>query len=421
MESDFLEIAPNPEAAARNARQASLQLAKMSGAERSRALEAMARALRERQNDILESNTLDLEVQREIEMPEVLQEWIKLTPERLQECAQILERLAEMADPMHRPFNPVYRLERCHTYCQLVPLGAIAFVCEAFPDLSAIAAGMCVRTGNSIVLRGSIESSYSNYAIAEALSVAIERELLPRGSIELVPASPDYPLSDLLAQDKLLSLIVPYGRSQLVRWVAQQAAAPVLQSTMGNCYLYWSASGNLDLARSIVLDSHRSQPDPVNAIEKVLASKDCNSARLSEFLSALQAKGFEVRGDESFVAAFPELKLAEPREWSEAYLTKTVAFRITENLAEAIDWINRYSSGHADTIVTESYPESSLFSSTIRSASVYVNASPRFWRAPKQRDAVFLGMSNQRGRDRGFIGLESMTALKQIVQGIEGA
>jgi glutamate-5-semialdehyde dehydrogenase len=299
-----------------------------------------------------------------------------------------------------------------------MPLGTIALIHEAFPELSAIAAGLCLKTGNSLILRGCSASSHSNTVIANALQNALEEAGLPAGCIEAISSDLGTTIQELVTQDQYINLVIPYGRPSLIEQVTQLATAPVLKSAMGNCYLYWSGSGDLDLVRWIILDSHSSEPDPVNAIEKVLVSPNQNSSMLVRLFNSLQEKGFELRGDKELFADFPEhLTPASNLEWKKPYLDKIVTFKVVADLAEAIAWINHYSSGHADCLVTESYQESRQFAMGIDSALVYINSSPRFSRNPKQGESVFLGISNQKGHRRGLIGLETFTTLKQVVQG----
>lgn len=404
-------------ATTRRAYQAALELGTTKGDVRSRAVRAIAQALKHYTDDILEANTLDLEASREMAVPEIILEWLKLTPERLDTTIQMLERLSELSDPIRRVMNASYQLEHSQTYCQLMPLGTIALIYEAFPELGAIAAGLCIKTGNSLILRGGSEASHSNAAIAKALQLALDDCGMPPGCLELLPAEQGSSLQDLVTQDRYVNLVIPYGRPSLVHQVVRCATAPVLRAGMGNCYLYWSPSGSLELARWMILDSHQSVPDPVNAIEKVLIHRNQKTSSLVMLWNNLTEKGFKIRADADLNAEFPELKLASDAEWSEPYLTKTVAFKRVESLDAAIAWINRYSSCHADCIVTESYQENRQFALGVNSASTYINASPRFSRNPARGDAVFLGMSNQKGQRRGFISLEALTTLKHIVQG----
>lgn len=400
--------------------QSSLALAALKGVNRSRALQFMSESLLERQDDILEANTLDLEVSREMAVPELVLEWLKLTPERLQTAGQILQRLAELSDPIQQVLNiPSYQVDQCHTYCQLMPLGVIALIYESFPELGAIAAGLCIRSGNSLILRGGPEASHSNRLIVEALQLGLEDAGLSADCIQLLPTDQGDLTRELVTQDRYINLVIPYGRSSLVQQVMRQATAPVLKTAIGNCYLYWAPSGSLEIARTMILESHLSEPDSVNAVEKVLIHRDHSSASLVMLCNGLREKGFKLKGDELLVSEFPELfpARAESAEWGQAYLNDTIAFKVVNKLETAINWINQYSSGHADSLATESYQESRQFALGVNSAMVYINASPRFYRNPKRGSPIALGMSNQKGHRRGLISLETLTTVKHIVQG----
>jgi glutamate-5-semialdehyde dehydrogenase len=404
--------------ALKRAYQASIELEKVKGVKRSEGIFLMAQGLEKAFDDILEANTLDLEMSREMAIPDLILHWLKLTPERLENVIELLYHLKELSDPIQRLMNAPYQLQPSQTYCQLMPLGVIAFVYEAFPELSAIAAGFCLKTGNSIILRGCNEASHSNQIIIETLQNALEEAELPCGCIEALSCEEGASIEELVTEDHYINLVIPYGRPSLIQQVSQLSTAPVLKTTMGNCYLYWSSSGDLELTRSIILDSHKSQPDPVNAIEKVLIDGNQKSSSLSRLFSSLKEYNFELRGDESLLEDYPEyLTMAAPKDWKIPYLKKIIAFKVVDNITEAIELINRNSSGHADCIVTESYQESRQFAMGLDSALVYINSSPRFVRNPLEGESIFLGMSNQKGYHRGLIGLESFMTLKQIVQG----
>jgi glutamate-5-semialdehyde dehydrogenase len=417
MTIEAFDDSPETMKSAKRAHQASLKLGITKGTERSLAVLAMAQSLERSFDDILEANTLDLEASREMAVPELILDWLKLTPSRLENTVKVLLKLWEIPDPLREIKSLSYQQEDCQSYSQLIPLGVIGFIYEAFPDLGAIAAGFCIKAGNSIILKGSTEASNSNKAIISVLQTAISEVGLPESCIQLITAEHGTSIRDLITQDQYVNLVIPYGRSSLVQQVMRQGTCPVLKSTMGNCYLYWSLNSSLDMARWMILDSHKSEPDPVNAIEKVLVHRQTLATSLSTLYSSLKEKGFEIKGDAELVAAFPQLQLAKDSEWGCPYLNRTVAFKVVDNLELAIAWINQYSNGHADSIVTESYQESRQFALGVNSASIYINASPRFSRNPGRGESVFLGMSNHKGHQRGFIGLETLTSVKQIIQG----
>lgn len=397
---------------------AAIKLAQISGSKRRLGISAIAEAIASSRDEILESNTIDLEMSREMAIAEPIADWLKLTPERLEMTIAILKRLSKAADPTRRLINAPYQLEPSQTYSQLVPLGTIALIYEAFPELAAIAAGLCLKTGNSLITRGGSTASNSNQTIATIIQKALASTELPSGTIENISADSDISVQELVTQDRYINLVIPYGRPSLVQQVAEKATAPVLKTAIGNCYLYWSQSGSLELTRQMIVDSHDGEPDAVNAIEKVLINQEVKSSLLQSLFNSLQQSGLKLRGDEVLVERFPEfLSLMKPEEWSKPYLTKIVAFRLIDSLPQAIFWINRYSSGHADSIVTKSYQEGRQFVQGIDSALVYLNTSPKFSRIPEEGEDVFLGMSNQKGYRRGLISVETFTTIKQIVQG----
>jgi glutamate-5-semialdehyde dehydrogenase len=400
------------------ANQAFIKLRSINSIERNRVVQQIAQQLEESFDEILEANTLDLETNREMAVPEIIVNWIKLTPERLESAVKILERLSRLSYPTQHIINALYQSDMSETYTQLMPLGVVAFIYEALPELAAIAAGFCIKTGNCIILKGCGSATYSNAAIFKVLQNTIAGTKLPTECIQFISSEQGITNQELVTQDQYINLVIPYGRSSLVKQVVEQATTPVLRSAIGNCYLYWSASQDLELVRSIIVDSHSSEPDPVNAIEKVLVDDTIKPSSLVRLFNLLKENSFTLKGEINIFQQFPEhLSIAKTIDWHTAYLNKTVAFKFVNNLAEAVDWINLYSSGHANCIVTESYQESQYFAQKLDSALIYINSSPKFERSPLKGESIFLGMSNQKGYRRGLIGLETFTTIKQVVQG----
>ncbi len=383
---------------------------------RERAIEAMVTALKAASQDILEANTLDLEASRELEISDLLLDWLKLTPERLQRYIDLLSRLGQLPS-MYGSSDLGSQTSERHSYSQVKPLGTIAFLYEALPELATLIAGMSIKTGNSLLLRGGAEARHSNLAIATALRAGLERVDLPPDAIQLVDSNPSM-LYGLLTQSKQVNLAIAYGRPSSIHQVTQQATVPILPAAIGNCYLYWGANGDLDLVRHAICDSHVGEPDAVNAIEKVLIHVDRQPASLTLLWKNLIDKGFQLRGDRELVSSYGEyLRFAQDGEWQHPYLRKIVAFKLVESVDEAVLTIDRLSSGHADCIVTDSYLETQQFVAGINSACVYINASPRFYRHQRGTDRIWLGMSNDRIAQRGAIGLAALMATQQVVMG----
>jgi glutamate-5-semialdehyde dehydrogenase len=392
------------------------QLAIASNKQREQAIRSMAASLQRSFQDILEANTLDLEASREFGISDLLLEWLKLTPERLQKFIDLLSCLSEISSIYGR-IDLGSQVGDGHSYSQVKPLGTVAFIYEALPELGAIVAGMSVKTGNSIILRGGEETRHSNLAIVTALRMGLEQSNLPPDAIQLVDTTPSL-LSELVTHNQQVNLVIPYGRPSLIDQVTRQATVSILPATIGNCYLYLGANGDMDLVRHAICDSHVGEPDAVNAIEKVLIHIDRQPTSLTLLWKNLKEKGFQLRGDEELVASYGEyLGLAQPDEWHRPYLRKTIAFKLVKSVDEAVVTIDRFSSGHADCIVTDSYLETQQFVAGVNSACVYINASPRFYRYQRGGDRIWLGMSNYHGSQRGVIGLAALMATQQVVMG----
>ncbi|MEM6451218.1 MAG: gamma-glutamyl-phosphate reductase [Cyanobacteria bacterium P01_D01_bin.105] len=383
---------------------------------RARALTAMGETLARHQDDILEANTLDLEISRDMAVPELVVDWLKLTPERLQKVVSIFQKLA-VSGVGCVGGGPSAHISAQYRIC---PVGTVGFIYEAFPDLGAIAAALCICTGNALVLKGGSEASRTNQIIANLLRDTLEDVGL---SAELI-----FPIesTEVSRQDVSrcsdIDLIIAHGRPSLVDQVVKQASVPVIPSRMGNCYLYWSASGSLDRVYQIVLDSHGGEPDAVNRIEKVLIHESHSHHAVVRLWNRLQEGGFEVVADKVLTAlhnasAAEESGAVSVQEWKHAYLKNKVALCQVSDITAAIEWINTHSSGHADSIVTTDYTESQQFMHGCRSSAVYINTSPKFVRNASHADVIALGASNYKGIAGGLIGIDAMQVRQRIFHG----
>ncbi len=376
----------------------------------SSALVAMGEALSQRQDDVLEANTLDLEISRDMAVPELVVDWLKLTPERVQTAAKICQRLAAIGSVL--PIESDCSSGASDSISR--PLGIIGFIYEAFPDLGAIAAGLAIRTGNALVLRGGGEASKTNLIIASILQEALASVELSESLIFPIESAEISCLE--VAQRSDIDLIIAHGRPSLVEQIVQSANVPVIPSRMGNCCLYWSASGSLDQVYRMIAESHSGTPDAVNRIEKVLLHEAHSENTLTRLWNRLQEGGFTLKA-EAGLAQKHGLNIAEPLDWGSAYLRQTVAFRQVKDAAEAINWINVHSSGHADSIATNDYAESRLFSDRCRSASLYINVSPQFVRNAKHTSDISIGISDRRSLSGGLIGMSVMRNRQRIFHG----
>ncbi len=408
---------------------AALQLAQISTRDRDCLLLELAEAVKKHKNLILEANTLDLESSRDMAVPELVLEWLKLTPERLNNAIECLKQLSNLPDPL--------TLQVGINGYQRVPLGAVAFVYEGFPQLGLIAAGMCLKVGNTIILKGGNEGVNTQEAIAAIAKDVLIARGFPEACITSVPQG--VVLRELIIQEKYLRLVIPYGRPSFVQQVSKQATVSALPIAMGNCYLYLAASGHLEFAKDIILNSRKGDPDAVNAIEKVVVHQSWLDRGLGDWINGLRKQGLSVRGCAKTTAYFREYLEAQNPEmdevqllaqaieaenvWGQAYLDETIAIKIVNDSEEAIAWINQYSSGHADVLMTDSLSERDRFVSRINSSTIFVNAHSRFSRCAKVGDntnvKIALGMSSlkTRGASRypGVIDIYALTTTKQVL------
>lgn len=398
--------------------QASFAL-RMAGADlQGKVLEAMASNLQAVQDDILEANTLDLEASLDMAVPEIILDWLKLTPERLQTACKILRRLAALGDPRLLQAQPISHLTRTvASHSQVIPLGVVALVYEALPELAIIMAGLCVRTGNGLILKGGNEASQTHQVILQALHQSFDQAGLSSACLLSLTEEYGDAARSWLLQEPRINLIIPYGRPGLVQQVVRQAGVPVLPTTIGNGSLYWSASGDLATVIQMVVDSHRGEPDAVNAMEKVLIDPGCSGSLVAELCRSLWDRGFHLLADEGLVAEIPDLPLLKSGQWSQPFLSKTVALRRVESLEAAADWINQFSGGHTSSLVSDTYHEVCRFTQLVNSAALYVNTSPRFVRNPPLAAAIALGMTAHRGRCHGFVGLNALLTAQHVLEG----
>ncbi len=381
-------------------------------------LNLSAKALREASDTILEANTLDLEASLEMAVPERVVEWLRLTPERLNAAIATLERFAHLDAVSGLTHSSDMAVgAAAHGYFLGEPLGVIALLYEAFPELAIVAAGLCLRTGNGLILKGGHEASQTNQAIADVLHQVLQQSPLSPSVILSLSPSEGEAARRWLMQTSDLDLLIPYGRASLVQQVIQEANSPTLSTAIANCYLYWTHTAPAERVARIILDSHRGNPEPVNGIEKVLVDNKVSPAAFNELQYLLQEGGFypsEAIAPQSLLS----YDLDERNFWQQAQLNRSITLARVADLDTAIALINQYSSGHADCIVTNTYQDSVQFAQRVRSASVYINTSPRFQRNAAQTHAIALGMSAQRGIKGGRITLEALLTHKAVIQGL---
>lgn len=392
---------------------ASHQLAMMSSQQRDAGIKGIAQAFEQNYHLLLEANTLDLEATQfrepDEQHPPVPLEWLRLTKEQIQRWIKAFHLIAGSPDPL-RQMAGFYSPRQCHW----MPLGTIALAYEGLTEVAAMAIGMALKTGNALILYASSDCTHTHAALLQICQEALRNHHFPEGCLLSMDAGAFMQHREVRQVGKIRQWIA-YGRPAWRTHIRSQVRTSVMESMIGNCYLYWAASGGVDSVREMILASHIGEPDAVNAIEKVLVHPQHSSSSLVRLWADLRSKGFVIYGNESIVAEFPDVKLLEAQEWAKPCFRKQVAFRGVENINEAIDFINHHSSGHADAIVTESYAASQQFVQQILSTAVFLNATARFQRCQFAEGDVVLGTTGRSGF--GSIRMQSLLMPKRVVYG----
>ena len=417
------------------AREASRMLARTDTATKNASLLAIAAALRARVGEILSANARDLVVGREAEAPpaqrvvgEALLDRLRLDEYRIEGIAAAVEAVAALGDPVGEVIDG-HRLPNGLDVRKVrVPLGVIAVVYEARPNVTIDAAALCLKSGNAIVLRGSSMAAHSNAVLSAIAAEAAVSAGLPDGCIGLVAGGGRTPgggtgesLAELATQDGLIDLLIPRGGEGLKAALKEVASVPVIYAASGNCHVYVDASADLDDALAIIVNAKTQRPGVCNAAETLLVHEDAAPAFLPRALAELSAAGVQLRVDErAFELAGDASSATIPaveEDWDTEYLAMTLAVAVVDSVEQAIDHIARHGSGHSEAIVTRDTSSARAFQLGVDAACVYVNASTRFTDGGEFGMGAEIGNSTQRLHARGPIGLRELCTFKYLVEG----
>ncbi len=401
------------------AKAASRVLARLDSGAKNAALHAVADALAQRVTEILEANARDLEAGRDAGLTSALLDRLTLDQQRLETVAAQVRDIAALPDPVGEVIDG-YRLPNGLDVRKVrVPLGVIAVVYEARPNVTIDAAALCLKSGNAIVLRGSSAAAHSNAVLAAVAIEAVRAAGLPEGALALVSGGGHEELEQLATQSGLVDLVIPRGGEGLKAALKGVATVPVIYAASGNCHVYVDATASLPDALAITLNAKTQRPSVCNAAETLLVHEAIAPQFVPQALCELAKAGVELRGDERVraLAGAAEVGVATDEDWATEYHALTLAIGIVDSTAEAIDHINRYGSGHSDAIVTRNTDSARAFELGVDSACVYVNASTRFTDGGEFGMGAEIGNSTQRLHARGPIGLRELCTFKYLVEG----
>jgi glutamate-5-semialdehyde dehydrogenase len=404
--------------ACESAQRASRVLARADAATRDRALAGLAELLGARAAEVLEANAADLADERAAGLTDALRDRLTLTEERIAAMADGVRAIAALSDPVgeeldHRTLSSGLDLRKVR-----VPLGVVAVIYEARPNVTVDCAALCLKSGNAIVLRGSSYAQRSNGALAALVREAVADAGLPDGSVELLGGErPE--LAELATAEGLVDLVIPRGGEGLKDALKEVATVPVMYAAAGNCHVYVHDDADLEMARRVAYNAKVQRPGVCNAAETLLVNFAVAERFLPGVLADLEGAGVEIVGDERARAAAPPSRLGEATDadWDTEYLGLKMAVGVVDSLADAVEHVNRHGTGHSEAILTSSDEAAAEFTEGVDAAVVYVNASTRFTDGFEFGMGAEIGNSTQKLHARGPIGLRELTTTKYIVHG----
>lgn len=401
----------------RKAKKAAQTLAAAESKQKNAALLDIASSLRNESKQILAANAEDVQKATEAGMSEALIDRLTLTGDRLSGMADSLAHLAGLKDPIGNCLTAWTRPNGLRIRKISVPLGVVGMVYEARPNVTTDAAGLCLKTGNAVFLRGSGSALNANKALVSVIRQSLIRTQLPADSVQLLEDTRHETADRFFQLNGLIDVLIPRGSKRLIRNVIEKASIPVIETGAGNCHLYIDDSAKPDMAIRIALNAKAQRPSVCNAIETIIADRSWFRQHGSELINALQSAGVSCRIDPEAADRFPNLRAATEEDWKTEYLDKIVAIKIVGSVDEAIAHINQYGTKHSESIVSEKQEHVAHFFKYVDASTLYHNASTRFTDGEAFGFGAEIGISTQKLHARGPMGLEALTSIKYLVEG----
>lgn len=404
-------------AKAQAAKQAAAKLAVTSTAVKNAALLAMAAALEAQQAEILAANEHDMTAAAAKGMKSSMLDRLKLTAERISGMADGLRQVAGLADPVGNVIDGKTLPNGLHITKIRVPLGVIGIIYEARPNVTADAAGLCLKSGNAVILKGGSEAMESNKTVAAILAQAAEGAGIPAGSIQFIDTSDRQAVQDLIHMNGLVDVVIPRGGAGLIQAVVRNASVPVIETGAGVCHTYVDKDADVEMAMKIAFNAKVQRPSVCNAMETLLVHKDIADKFLPMMLMMYNSSAVEIRGDEAVQEYSGQVHPATEEDWSTEYGDLRLSVKIVDSIEEAMAHIAKYGTGHSECIVTDNYQAAQLFQYTVDAAAVYVNASTRFTDGNEFGFGAEIGISTQKLHARGPMALPELTSTKYLING----
>lgn len=404
-------------AKAQAAKQAAAKLAVTSTAVKNAALLAMAAALEAQQSEILAANERDMTAAAAKGMKSSMLDRLKLTAERIGGMADGLRQVAGLADPVGNVIDGKTLPNGLHITKIRVPLGVIGIIYEARPNVTADAAGLCLKSGNAVILKGGSEAMESNKTVAAILAQAAEGAGIPAGSIQFIDTSDRQAVQDLIHMNGLVDVVIPRGGAGLIQAVVRNASVPVIETGAGVCHTYVDKDADVEMAMKIAFNAKVQRPSVCNAMETLLVHTDIADKFLPMMLMMYNSSAVEICGDEAVQEYSGQVHPVTEEDWSTEYGDLRLSVKIVDSIEEAMAHIAKYGTGHSECIVTNNYQAAQLFQYTVDAAAVYVNASTRFTDGNEFGFGAEIGISTQKLHARGPMALPELTSAKYLING----
>ena len=399
------------------AKEASYELGVASPGQKNEALTFMAEELIKAKEEIIKANEIDRQNAIKKGITDALLDRLSLDDSRIEAMAQGLLDIVKLQDPVGEVTNMWQMPNGLQIGQKRVPIGVLGIIYESRPNVTSDAAGLCLKSGNAVILRGASDAINSNKAVAKALVAGIKRSGLPQDCVQLLEDTSRETAREMMRLNNYIDVLIPRGGAGLIKSVVQNATVPVIETGTGNCHIFVDETADLEMAKAIVLNAKVQRPGVCNAAEKLLVHESIANEFLPTIVKALRENGVEVRGCDKAQAIVDDIKVIEEPEWHQEYLDLIIAVKVVKDVDEAIKHINKYNTGHSESIVTESYKNSQKFFQRVDAAAVYVNASTRFTDGGEFGFGGEIGISTQKLHARGPMGLKELTTSKYIIFG----
>lgn len=387
-------------------------------ASKNKALENISKALIENADYIIEQNSIDIKNGKENGLSDAMIDRLRLDESRIDGIAKGVDEIIAMPDPVGNVISGNKLSNGLDISKVTVPLGVIGIIFESRPNVTADAAALCLKAGNCVILRGGKEAINSNKAIVKVMREAVEKAGLPADCINLVEDTTRQSSIELMGLTEYLDVLIPRGGAGLIRAVVENAKVPVIETGVGNCHAFVDESADIEMASNIVFNAKTSRVSVCNALETLLVHEKIAEKALPAIYDRLKEKNVEIRGCEKTKAVLGDfVKDAKEEDYATEFLDYIISVKIVKDLDEAIDHIAKYSSGHSETIITESFKNAESFLNRVDSSAVYVNASTRFTDGGQFGLGAEIGISTQKLHARGPMGLENLVSTKYVIRG----